>query len=160
MPWRKLSAFHNICVWHVTFYAAEQCQYYFCDLGNRVCITGHFFFYIIILGGGRSENWEENLHRCSRSSLHNLRPWQFAQIHMPQYVVILIYMKISGRRAHVSFITSQEGDFHCITEQGAVLAPAQYKTILLWMTHAKDIRINKLKKTTRKKIRFVSLMFP
>lgn len=78
------------------------------------------FSLFFILGGGRSENWEENLHRCSRSSLHNLRPWQFAQIHMPQYVVILIYMKISGRRAHVSFITWVEGDFHCITEQGCL----------------------------------------
>lgn len=134
VPWRNVSTFHNICVRHVTFHAAEQCQYYFCGLGNGVWmrLLATSLFFLFILGGSRSENWEENLHHCSRSSCCKLRPWQFAQIHMPQSVVILIYMKISGRCVHVSFITSAVGDFPCLTEQGCF----SFSDVPLWLMYA------------------------
>lgn len=83
---------------------------------------------------------------------------------MPEYVVILIYMKISGRCGHVSVITSVVGDFLCLTEQGCF----SFSGIPLRLMHAQEligkkrqIRKSQIKKTNKKKKKmFVSLICP
>lgn len=114
---RKALAFHNLCVWHATFNAAEQCQYYLCGSVWRAMMktVSECDYWSPPFGVRKSRGKSES--ERSRHLNSKLRPWRFVQFHMPQKVVVLIYMKISQNCVHVSLIISPVGDFHCFTKQ-------------------------------------------